>query len=467
MGCLTLNRRGLLVALSVATAPLGACAHYQPRPITPGLTLERLDARTLSNPDLARAAEAAHLVAAWPPQVWDLHTLTIAALFYQPDLEVARASWAVARAGLITAGERPNPGISTGPGYNSSTPPQTITPWILNLDLDVTIETGGKRRFRTDQARRLTEGARYRIAEMAWQVRTRVRQALLDLFSASEVATVLDRQRVIQENNVVLFQRQLDAGEVSRFQMSQARLRLNTFRLALLDAQRQQRDARARLATAVGVPVATLEGERFGLDVFRLAPVDLPDAIARRQALMNRADVLSVLSDYEASQAALQLEIARQYPDIHLGPGYQMDQNNTKWTLLFGVTLPVFSRNRGPIAEAEARRQLAAAQVEAVQARALGAIDRALVTYRAALSKVAAAEQMIGELQAAEQTAQRQLSAGDISQLDLGIVQVELAGRELARLEALAQAQQALGDLEDAMQRPSDLPIDPLPRPLQ
>jgi cobalt-zinc-cadmium efflux system outer membrane protein len=467
MGRSTLDRRGFLVALSVATALLGACAHYQPRPITPASTLERLDARTLSSPELARAAEPAHLVATWPPEVWDLQTLTVAALYYHPDLELARASWAVARAGLITAGERPNPGVSTGPGYNSSTPAHTITPWILNFDLDFTIETGGKRRFRIDQARRLSESARYRIADMVWQVRARIRQALLDLFTSTQVAALLDRQRVIQENNLVLFQRQLDAGEISRFQMSQARLILNTVRLSLLDAQRQQGDARVRLATTVGLPATAMEGTTFGLDVFRLAPSDLPDAAARRQALTNRADILSALSDYEASQVSLQLEIASQYPDIRLGPGYQMDQGSNKWTLLFGVTLPVFNRNQGRIAEAEARRQLAAAQVEAVQARALGAIDRALAVYRAALAKVAAAEQMIGELQTAEQTAQRQLTAGEISQLDLGIVQVELSGRELARLEALAQAQQALGDIEDAMQRPAALPIDPLPRPPQ
>ena len=460
----TLPQRGSLLALSAAVALFGACAHYQPRPISVDSTLDRLEARAPSDPGLARAAEAAHLGAAWPPDVWDLQALTVAALYYHPDLELARASWAIARAGLITAGERPNPDLSAGPGYNSSTPAHTITPWILNFDLNLTIETGGKRRVRIDQARRLSESARYKIADIAWQVRARIRQALLDLFTSSEVAAALGRQRVIQENNVVLFQRQLDAGEISRFQMSQARLMLNTVRLALLDAQRQQRDARVRLATAVGLSATAMEGVTFGLDVFRLAPTELPDAAARRQALTNRADILGALSDYEASQALLQLEIARQYPDLRLGPGYQLDQGSNKWTLLFGVTLPVFSRNQGRIAEAEARRQWAAAQVDAVQARALGALDRALAVYRAALAKVAAAEQMIGELRVAEQTAQTQLTAGEISQLDLGIVQVELAGRELARLEALAQAQQALGDIEDAMQRPAALPIDPLPR---
>jgi cobalt-zinc-cadmium efflux system outer membrane protein len=315
-------QRALSLSAAIASAILSGCVHYQARPIDPAATVERLDVRTLADPGLARAVEPAHLSGTWPPEVWDLQALTLAGLYFHPDLAVARASWGVTRAGIVIAGEKPNPGVNAGPGYNSSTPADTITPWILNLDLDFTIETAGKRRFRIDEARRLSESARYKIADMAWQVRARLRQALLDLFTSTEVAAALDRQRVIQENNVVLFQRQLDAGEISRFQMSQARLMLNTLRLSLLDAQRQQRDARVRLATALGLPATALEGTRFGLDVFRLAPGDLPDAAARRQALTNRADVLSALSDYEASQASLQLEIARQYPDIHLGPGY-------------------------------------------------------------------------------------------------------------------------------------------------
>lgn len=462
-----LARPWFIGASSAAIALLGGCVHYQPRPIELASVLTRLDARTLSDPGLARAVEPVHLAGTWPPEVWDLQALTLAGLYFHPDLAVARASWGVARASVVTAGEKPNPSLNAGPGYNTSTPAATITPWILNLNLDFAIETAGKRRVRIDEAARLSESARYKVADMAWQVRARIRQALLDLFTSTEVAAVLEGQRLIQENNVVLFRRQLEAGEISLFQMSQASLMLDTLRLSLLDSQRQQRDARFRLATSLGLPEAALAGAKFGLDVFRLAPRDLPDAAARRQALTNRADVLTALSDYEASQATLQLEVAKQYPDIHLGPGYQLDQGSNKWTLLFGVTLPVFNRNQGRIGEADARRQLAAAQVEAVQARALGAIDRALAVYRAALTKVTLTEQIISELQTAEQTAQRQLTAGEISQLDLGIVQVELAGRELARLEALAQAQQALGEIEDAMQTPADLPMNPLPRPPQ
>ena len=443
---------------------ISACAKYVPRPLDLRAVSESVDARTLTDAGLARAVEGTSLASTWPPASWDLAALTLAGLYYHPDLETARASWTLARAGLVTAGERPNPTVAAGPGYNASTPAHTMTPWILNLSLDFTIETAGKRGYRIDQAQHLSASARFNIAATAWLVRARVRQSLLDLFAATEALGILERQRTIQETNIVLLQRQLAAGAISTFEMTQARLTIDAVRLAFNEARRQQQDARARLATAIGIPMSALDGVQFAFAPFTAAPIDVPAAAVTREALVNRADVLATLAEYEASQSALQLEIARQYPDLHLGPGYQMDQSSHKWTILAPVALPVFTRNRGPIAQAEARRAVAEAQLTAVQARAIGAVDRALVAYRTALETLATAEQLLDAARTLEATAQRQLDAGEISQLDLGLIQTERASRELAGVTALVQVQQAAGDVEDAMQRPIDFPIDPLPR---
>ena len=83
---------------------------------------------------------------------------------------------------------------------------------------------------------------------------------------------------------------------------------------------------------------------------------DLTSAEAREQALLGRADILAALAEYAASQSALQLEMAKQYPDIHLNTGYEYDQGLQKWGLLgLGTELPLLNRNQGPIAEASAR----------------------------------------------------------------------------------------------------------------
>ena len=455
-------RRHVVITVLAAAVTTG-CVHYVPKPIEPAANAASLDQRTLTNPALAQVAQSAESTQRWPPPMWDLSALTIAALFYQPDLALARANWDVARAGILTAGERPNPAVAAGPGYNSSTPAHTITPWILNLNLDFTLETANKRGYRVAQAQRLSDSARFTIAATAWNVRARVRQSLLDLFAATQIAGVLSRQQQIQENNVTLLQRQLAAGAISTFEMAQARLALDSIRLSYADAQRQQADARARLATAIGVPLTALDGIPLAFEPFTAVTSPIAADAVTRTALVNRADVLSALSDYEATQSSLQLEIARQYPDVHLGPGYQMDQNSNKWTILAPFIAPVFSRNRGPIAQAEARRSAAANQVTAVQARALGAVDRALAAYTTARDKLATADQLLEQVRTLEMTAENQLRAGEISQLDLGLIQSELASRELFRFEALTQVQQAIGDLEDAMQRPIDIPANPLP----
>lgn len=91
--------------------------------------------------------------------------------------------------------------------------------------------------------------------------------------------------------------------------------------------------------------------------------------------------MLGALAAYAASQAVLQGEIARQYPNLTLGPGYQLDQGKEKWSVGIGVTLPVFNRNEGPIAAAEASRAAAAANFLAVQNRVLAEVDRAVADY--------------------------------------------------------------------------------------
>ena len=62
------------------------------------------------------------------------------------------------------------------------------------------------------------------------------------------------------------------------------------------------------------------------------------------------------------------LELARQYPDLHVGTGYTFDQGQNKWALGLSIDLPLLDQNQGPIAEAEAARDEAAARFVAIQA---------------------------------------------------------------------------------------------------
>jgi len=434
----------LLVISSVA-----GCATFHDQPLKPELTAAAFDARTLNDAGLRQfiATNLHHDVT-----VWDIPALTLVAFYFHPDLEVARAQWAVALAGIRTAGERPNPSVTFASGYNTTT--ATPSPWMPLVAFDIPIETAGKRDYREAQAKYIAEAARLRLAATAWQVRSRVRSSFVALLAARESETLLQQQQKLQDENLRLLEQQLAAGGASAFELTQARIAAQSAQLAWRDAQRKSGETLGQLAEALGVPVAALCGVKFSTATGDKLPDTLLATAARRQALLRRADLLAALADYAASQSTLQLEIAKQYPDIHLGPGYQYDQGDNKWTLGLTLTLPLLNRNQGAIGEAEARRAEAAAKFNALQATLIAELDRAVAGVETARLKLADTTLLSAQLQGQEHTARVMQTAGEISQAELLALRLPLAAAALARLDAETQAQQALGAFENAVQMP-------------
>jgi len=442
----------------VAALTVGGCATYEPRPISAPATVAAYEARTLDNPELRAFVQrnVARDLGTWPPPQWDLELLTLAAFYYHPDLDVARAKWGVARAGELTAGMRPNPSINASV-QRSANAPGGVSPWTLGLNLDVPIETAGKRGYRIEQAQSLSEAARVAIVSTAWQVKSRVRVTWLDLNIARTSHDVLLGQQRLQQTNVTLLEHRLAAGMASTPEVTLARLALTQSTLALTDAERLEADARARLAGALGLSSSALNKVAIAPDPLSWAPA-LPTDELREQALLNRADVLGSLAEYAASQSALQLEIARQYPDAHLGPGYTWDQGQRKWSVGLSLALPVLNQNEGPVAEARARRVQAAANFNATQARAISEIEVALAAYRASREKLIAVEALLAEQNNQLRKAETTFKAGETDRVALVGAQLVLSQIALSRVDAQAKTQQARGALEDAMQRPLGAP---------
>lgn len=436
---------------------VGSCARYHPQPITPEQSLEDFEARRLDAPELGAFLSERGETVAWPPPVWDFETLTRAAFYYSPALDVARARWAVAQGGVVTAGARPNPTVSGALGYNSTTPRDEITPWIPEVALDLPLEIAGKRGLRIAEARQLSEAARLNLLTAAWQLRSRVRQAFLLLYVARQTDSLLTRQREIQTESVRILESQREVGEVSPAEVTQARVGLANLRANAADAALTATRARAELADAVGVPPRALDGVDLSFEALGGVTVRVPEAEARRQAMTHRPDILAALAEYEASQKALQLEVRKQYPDLNLGAGYQLDQTDSKWTLALAVTLPLLNHNEGPIAEALARREEAGASFLALQSRVLSEVEGAVEAARAAVTQVQASDTLLAALGRQEATARAAYAAGEISHLELLGLQAEAVATGLARLDALALAQAAVGALEDAMQTPIDM----------
>ena len=446
-------------------ALLAGCATYEPKPLVPTETAAAFEKRSLESPELRAFMEKqlGHELKAWPPHRappgWTLPLLTLAAYYYHPSLEVARANWAEAQAAVVTAGGRPNPTLTLSPGYNFNAA-SGVTPWMPGVAFDLPLETMGKRGLRVLRAQQSAEAARWQLVGTAWQVRAGVRDALLNFSDAMQRDQLLSAQYKLQEQFVGRLQERVDAGAIPRSDLTPARIALEKLRLEAAELIRVKGESTVRLAEAVGVPVASLNrAQGIGLAWHFPDATHLTTPEARHRALTHRADIAAALVEYEASQTALRLEIAKQYPDVHLGSGFQWDQGESKWTFLnFSAELPVLNRNQGPIAEAQARRAGAAARVEAAQAKIIAETDAALAAHTAAHGRLNTTELLATEQKRQAANIEAQVRAGALDVLDRIGAQLELAQLEFLRWDAGIKAMQALARLEDALQTPVNSP---------
>ncbi len=425
--------RPFILAASVVLAGVG-CAHYTAHPLDPSQSAAVLGSRRLSS------------------KTWTLRALADEAARNAPEVAVARAQYATAKAAIRTAGERPNPTVALSPQI--VTPYKAFNAGTYGVDFDWTFETAGKRSRRLDVARAGVNAAAAHVIDATWKARVAVRKALLELYAGEQRARLLGDAIGQQGDLLRLLDERIKAGSEARTVIAQPRLLSAQLRILGADAAKNAALARAALAEAMGMGVSGLAGAKFSFAPFEGVPGKR--TAHRRAALTHRADVLEALSNYAAAESTLRLEVAKQYPDIHLNPGYAFDQNENKWALGIGLTLPILNQNQGAIGEAEAKRREAAAKFNAVQAKVLADCDRAAAAVTAARAKIATTDEMIAEQEKVLASEQRMVAAGEGDKLALRSAQVERATTLTARLDALVELQAALGALEEATQSPLD-----------
>lgn len=445
-------RRPLLLAGVLLTG----CATYQPQPITLTHLARHFEDRSLTSDDLRTylTGQAGHEIDPWPLPRWNREMLTLTAWYYSPALDVVRAQWGTAKAGIDVAGAIPDPVLQLP--FQYATPnPGPGSPFITGPALDIPIETAHKRGYRIDQASHLSEAARLAIGNEAWKVRAQVRDALISLYAARQRTAFLSRKADAQQQIVAMVKKRRSVGENSGPDVDAAMLAATQVQAELAAARSAAQDALAQLAASIGIPAAALNGVQLELDPFGTTPPAPPAADARREAVFHRADLLASLAAYAAAESALQLEVAKQYPDIHFGPGYTYDTGTNKIAFgLAGITLPVFDQNQGGIAQAQAKRKEAAARTMALQDTIFNDLDHALARDKASLVAVQLSAEHLKSARRQLDSQAASFAAGATDRLTFTQARADYQASEIAHLDAVVAAQQAAGTLEDAMQRP-------------
>src|SRR4051794_13995558 len=80
---------------AVAVCCVAGCVRFHAEPLQPAQRAAEFDGRSLAN---GKMREFVAKNGGTPGDAWGLRELTLAAFYYQPDLDVARAEWSVADA---------------------------------------------------------------------------------------------------------------------------------------------------------------------------------------------------------------------------------------------------------------------------------------------------------------------------------------------------------------------------------
>jgi outer membrane protein, heavy metal efflux system len=447
------------------------CIHYSPRPLPPEQVVASFWGRKLDDPRLRAALEAKLPARAgeWPRRSWDRADLLVAMLYFNDAITEGRAALKVETAARRTARERPNPTIALLNEYANEDNQLTqyasqhggAPLWLWGLTPDIPLDVGTRRTARIAVADLSALQARYDFMEVIWRERVALRRALLDLLMTEREVALLEKVHTDRQAQLEMASRRLEAGAASRGDVDRLVADAVADEQRLHDALRRVSAARSALAATIGVPVAALDSIPLTWDGLE-EPHDVAQGLIahwRDEALLARADVQGAVVGYSVAEEALRLEVAKQYPQVSIGPAYTWDHGIHRLQFNLFLELPILNQHRGLIGEAEARREQAGAHLEGAVATAYEEIDEAVRQWRLALERVAdargpvydAAQHLYAEIE-------RGFEAGINDRTELVAARVARSLAQLQILDAVRTAQEALAALENALRRPLEGP---------
>ncbi len=344
----------------------------------------------------------------------DLHAVAVLVEAGAPELLAARAEAGVADAAVVTARQRANPTLDVE---------LAMFPLIPKVTLGLPLSGPGRRAARVARARALSAAADAELHSEAWRVWAEGAHALVDQVAAGERIGLLTRASAAQEEALSLIEGRISAGRLpstARLPAQQAQV---ATRLELGGAQQDEILARVELARVIGLPAAELE--RLPVRI-RLDDALLGSATATSPVLTERADVKAAALRLEAAGHAVREAARGRLGESWLGASGEWDPSGTIWTPTLSTELPLFHAGGGPVAEAVAGYDAAAAALLAVQADARAELDGVSQRLSLARTRLEDVEDALREAEQAEAAADARLSAG--------------AGDPLERLDAVVAA---------------------------
>jgi len=327
--------------------------------------------------------------AGWPQDSAQALTLQrVVDTYIAENLELQAAQYRLerTRADQIAARLRLNPGLTvTADNLKISGPtPPFNGVYEIGASYSETIELGGKRKLRQNVADLAVSAAEAQFADTMRRGIAAVKRLYFDaLLARYNVDIAIENRQTFEQLvqfNVARFQQ----GAIAESEVIKVRLERIKFDTAIKQAELIQRQATIRLLERLGESGFTKD--IVGQMDFRQFNAD-PSSL-KETALAERPDIQAAERELAAANERLVLEQARAKPDVTPFVGYKrLAQDNT---ILFGVSVPLKTRdkNQAGIARALADQKAAQSQLQLIRNRAVAEVESAYAAFETARDQV-------------------------------------------------------------------------------
>ncbi len=454
------------IAGVLALATLGGCQAYQSQPLDMAAYRQEYLQRAADAPSVLQfakrlASEEESPVAFDLADGLSLAEAEAVALFYNPDLRVARLRAGVAQATARTAGlwEDPTLGVDAERILSN-----VQHPWIIGGAVGITLPISGRLDAEKQRATAAGHAELQQVKAQEWAVRCDLRRAWMEWSAAAHGAAIQTELLARLDDLLKLVDRLEKAGEYTRIDARVFRIERVTRAADLELIQSKAAEAELHVRSLMGLSAA--------------APVRLvaathhqsPQAADRRQAIeTGNLEMAALKAEYEVAEATLQREIRAQYPDVTIGPGLKKEDGDDRALLGLSLPIPLWNRNQQGVAQALASRDLLRSQVQAGMERLLIALETAELRHRTAIRQRRTIETSVVPMVDEQEADTRRLAAAGrvdpLLILDALTRQHEARGRLLdsrvAESIALIRMDELTGPPQKTAKEPVEIPAPP------
>ncbi|TSE19809.1 TolC family protein [Tepidimonas aquatica] len=338
--------------------------NYNARAVAAGLLLALMTGTAFAQllptaPALGQSANGVEQIEAATPLT--LQKAVALALEANLDLTVAQREIEAVEGQVIQGRVRPNPELAYSL-EDQRTPTRT-----QSVQINLPIELGGKRAARIAAAERGRDVAVEELNTRRVEIRAAVVAAFFETLAAQERAALAQASVDLAKRATDAVAKRVAAGKVSPVEETKARVAEAGVRVELAQAQSEQRNARARLASLLGA-----NPPRFTLvsgNVEELPAVPSLDNVQQR--LSTSPTLRRMQLEVERRRSLVDVERSKRIPDVTFSLGVKRPTELQRNQLLFGVSvpLPLFDRNQGNLLEALKREDKARDELQALNVR--------------------------------------------------------------------------------------------------